>query len=299
MTIMANARSTGDHDQNDARRRQHLPLKRWAALSLRRRRVAEGRPYQDPALPIAHRNERKLVMASPTIVLIHGAFGDASSWRPVFDRLAGDGHSVLAPPNPLRGLPYDSAYTASLIDQLDGPVVLVGHSYGGAVTTVAGSSDKVTGLVYVAGLAPDQGESVNDLQTRFPSLAMGPLVRPAQLPDGSVEASIDPARFHDVFCADLPDAEAAFMAISQRPVAATAFDDPATTAAWRSKPSWAVFGTADRPVAPDLHRFQYQRAHSTVTEVEGASHFLMLSQPDTVASVIRDAATASAVNRAA
>jgi len=238
-------------------------------------------------------------MANPAIVLIHGAFGDGSSWRPVFDRLVGDGHTVLAPPNPLRGLPYDTSYTASVIDQVDGPIVLVGHSYGGAVITVAGSSDKVAGLVYVAGLVPDEGESVNDLQERFPSLAMGPLVRPTSLPDGSVEASIDPARFHEVFCADLPDADGAFMAISQRSVSATAFDDPATAVAWRSKPSWAVFGTADRPVAPDLHRFQYERADSAVTEVEGASHFLMLSQPDIVAGVIREAVTASAVNRAA
>ena len=137
-------------------------------------------------------------MPSPTIVLVHGAFADASSWRPVYDRLAGDGHAVLAPPNPLRGIPYDASFTASVIDQIDGPVVLAGHSYGGAVITVAGSSDKVTGLVYVAGVTPDEGESVNDLQGRFPSLAMGPLVRPAQLADGSVEVSIDPARFHDV-----------------------------------------------------------------------------------------------------
>jgi pimeloyl-ACP methyl ester carboxylesterase len=230
---------------------------------------------------------------------VHGAFGDASSWRPVFDRLVGDGHTVLAPPNPLRGIPYDASFTASVIDQLDGPVVLVGHSYGGAVITVAGGSDKVAGLVYVAGVVPDEGESVNDLQGRFPSLAMGPLVQPVSLPDGSVDVSIDPARFHDVFCADLSDADAAFMAISQRPVSATAFDDPATAAAWRGKPSWAVFGTADRPVAPELHRFSYDRAGSTVTEVEGASHFLMMSQPDIVAGVIREAVIASAVNRAA
>jgi pimeloyl-ACP methyl ester carboxylesterase len=238
-------------------------------------------------------------MSSPTIVLIHGAFGDASSWRPVFDRLVGDGHTVLAPPNPLRGIPYDASYTSALIDQLDGPVVLVGHSYGGAVITVSGISDKVAGLVYVAGVAPDEGESVNDLQARFPSLTMGPLVQPVSLPDGSVEASIDPARFHDVFCADLPDAEAAFMAISQRSVSATAFDDPAAAAAWRAKPSWAVFGTADYPVAPALHRFSYDRAGSTVTEVDGASHFLMRSQPDIVAGVIREAVMASALNQAA
>ena len=238
-------------------------------------------------------------MAAPTIVLVHGAFADASTWRPVFDRLQRDGHAVLAPPNPLRGLPHDASYTASVIDQLDGPVVLVGHSYGGAVITVAGSSDKVVGLVYVAGVAPDEGESVNDLQRRFPSLAMGPLVQPVSLPDGSVELTIDPARFPDVFGADLPAADAAFRAISQRSISATAFDDPATAAAWRATPSWAVFGTADQPVAPELQRFAYDRAGSTVTEVEGASHLLTISQPDIVAGAIRDAVTASAVNRAA
>jgi pimeloyl-ACP methyl ester carboxylesterase len=238
-------------------------------------------------------------MPSPTIVLIHGAFADASTWRPVVDRLAGDGHAVLAPPNPLRGLEYDASYTASVIDAIDGPVVLVGHSYGGAVITVAGSSDKVVGLVYVAAVAPDEGESVNDLQGRFPSLAMGSLVRPVSLPDGSVEVTIDPARFRDVFGADLPAADAAFRAISQRSVSGTAFDDPATAAAWRTTPSWAVFGTADQPVAPELQRFAYDRAGSTVTEVEGASHLLMVSQPDIVAGVIREAVMASAVNRVA
>jgi pimeloyl-ACP methyl ester carboxylesterase len=214
----------------------------------------------------------------------------------VYDQLARDGHTVLAPPNPLRGVAHDASYTESVIDQLDGPVVLVGHSYGGAVITVAGSSDKVAGLVYVAGVVPDEGESVNDLQGRFPSLAMGPLVRPLGLPDGSVEISIDPARFPDVFAADLPADDAAFRAISQRPVASTAFDDPATAAAWRTKPSWAVFGTGDRPLAPELHRFSYDRAGSKVTEIEGASHLVMLSQPEIVAGVIREAAIASTIS---
>jgi pimeloyl-ACP methyl ester carboxylesterase len=177
--------------------------------------------------------------------------------------------------------------------------VLVGHSYGGAVITVAGNSDKVAGLVYVAGVVPDEGESVNDLQGRFPSLAMGPLVRPTELSDGSVEISIDPARFPDVFAADLPADDAAFLAISQRPVSAAAFDDRATAAAWRAKPSWAVFGTGDLPVAPALHRFSYDRAGSRVTEVEGASHVVMLSQPDIVAGVIRDAVIASTVSAVA
>jgi pimeloyl-ACP methyl ester carboxylesterase len=238
-------------------------------------------------------------MSKPTIVLIHGAFADASIWRRVYDQLTRDGHTVLAPPNPLRGVAYDASYTDSVIGQIDGPVVLVGHSYGGAVITVAGSSDKVAGLVYVAGVVPDEGESVNDLQGRFPSLAMGPLVRPLELANGSVEISIDPARFPDIFGADLPADDAAFRAISQRPVAVTAFDDPATAAAWRDKPSWAVFGTGDRPVAPELPRFSYDRVGSKVNEVDGASHLLMLSQPEIVAGVIREAVVASTVSAVA
>ncbi len=238
-------------------------------------------------------------MPSPTVVLVHGAFADASTWRPVFDQLNREGHAVLAPPNPLRGVAYDSSHTTSLLDQLDGPVVLVGHSYGGAVITVAGNSDKVAGLVYVAGVVPDVGESVNDLQGRFPALAMGPLIQPTPLSDGSVEVSIDPAQFHEVFAADLPAEDGAFLAIAQRPVAASAFDDPATAAAWRTKPSWAVFGTADRPVAPALHRFSYERAGAKVTEVQGASHLLMLSQPNIVAGVISEAAKAATLSQAA
>jgi pimeloyl-ACP methyl ester carboxylesterase len=231
-------------------------------------------------------------MSKPTIVLVHGAFGDASSWRSVYDLLDGDEYTVVATANPLRGLASDAAYLEGLIDTLDGPVVLVGHSYGGPVITVAGNSDKVAALVYVAGLAPDEGESVGDLQERFPPLAMGNVLKPRPLPDGGAELSVDPERFHDVFAADVSDADAAFRAHAQRPVAPNAFEEPATAAAWRAKPSWAVFGTGDLPVGPALHRFQYDRAGSTVTEVEGASHFLMLSQPEVVARVIREAVTA-------
>jgi pimeloyl-ACP methyl ester carboxylesterase len=235
-------------------------------------------------------------MPKPTILLIHGAFGDASSWRPVFDRLDGDDYTVLAPPSPLRGVAADAAYTAAVIEQLEGPVVLVGHSYSGSVISVAGASDKVAGLVYVAAFAPDEGESIADLQGRFPSLAMGNFLQPRPLPDGGVELSVDPQRFHDIFSADVPEDQAAFMAHAQRPLSATAFEEPASSAAWRTKPSWAVFGTADQPIAPQLHRFSYERAGSQVTEVEGASHFLMLSQPDAVAGVIREAVLACAAN---
>jgi pimeloyl-ACP methyl ester carboxylesterase len=232
-------------------------------------------------------------MSKPTIVLVHGAFGDASSWRSVYDLLDGDEYTVIAPANPLRGLASDASYLEGLIEQLDGPVVLVGHSYGGPVITVAGNSDKVAGLVYVAGVVPDEGESVSDLQDRFPPLAMGTVLQPRPLPDGGAELSVDPQRFHEVFTADLPDGDAAFMAHAQRPVSPTAFEEPATAAAWRAKPSWAVFGTGDLPVGPALHRFPYDRAGSKVTEVEGASHFLMLSKPEVAARVIREAVTAT------
>ena len=235
-------------------------------------------------------------MSKPTVVLVHGAFGDASSWRAVFDYLDGDEYDVLAAAIPLRGIASDASYLGAVIDQLDGPVVLAGHSYGGCVITVAGASEKVAGLVYVAGFAPDEGESITDLQTRFPSLAMGNFLDPRPLPDGGVELTVQPQRFHDIFCADVSDAEAAFMAHAQRPLLAAVFEEPAATAAWRTTPSWAVFGTADQPIAPQLHRFSYDRAGSKVTEVDGASHFVMLSKPYVVASVIREAAMASAAH---
>jgi pimeloyl-ACP methyl ester carboxylesterase len=235
-------------------------------------------------------------MPKPTILLIHGAFGDASSWRPVFDLLNGDEYTVLAPPSPLRGVAADASYTAAVIDQLEGPVVLVGHSYSGCVITAAGASDKVAGLVYVAGFAPDEGESITDLQGRYPSLAMGNFLQPRPLPGGGVELSVDPERFHEIFCADVPDDQATFMAHAQRPIVATAFEEPATAAAWRAKPSWAVFGTGDQPIAPQLHRFSYERAGSKVTEIESASHFVMLSQPDAVAGVIHEAVMACATH---
>jgi pimeloyl-ACP methyl ester carboxylesterase len=226
-------------------------------------------------------------MSQPTIVLVHGAFADASGWRPVFDALKRDGHdhAVLAPPNPLRGVATDAAYTASVVDSLEGPVLLVGHSYGGAVISVAGRSQKVAGLVFVNGFAPEEGESLNQLGGRFAAPTAAQHFRQAQSPDG-VEVYIDPAGFHESFAADLPVADAAFMAISQRPIAGSTFDEPAACAAWHEKPSWAVLATADGAINPDLHHFSYERAGTTVTEVDGASHVVMLSHPDVVAGLI-------------
>jgi pimeloyl-ACP methyl ester carboxylesterase len=167
------------------------------------------------------------------------------------------------------------------------------------VITVAGTSDKVAGLVYVAGFVPDEGETIADLQARFPSLAMGNFLQPRSLPDGSAELSVDPDRFQNIFCADVPDDVAAFMAHAQRPLVASAFEEAAAAAAWHTKPSWGVYGTGDQPIAPQLHRFSFGRAGSTVTEIEGASHFVMVSEPDIVVGVIRDAAKSAAADLAA
>jgi pimeloyl-ACP methyl ester carboxylesterase len=238
-------------------------------------------------------------MSKPTIVLVHGAFGDASSWRGVFDLLEGGDYSLLAAALPLRGVAADVAYLEVVIAQLDGPVILVGHSYAGCVITVAGASDKVGALVYVAGFVPDVGESIADLQGRFPSLAMGDFLRPRPLPDGGAELSVDLDRFQNIFCADVRDDVATFMAHAQRPLVASAFEEAVPAAAWHAKPSWGVFGTGDQPIAPQLHRFSYGRAGSAVTEIEGASHFVMVSEPDIVAGVIRDAVTSVAVDLAA
>ena len=238
-------------------------------------------------------------MSRPTIVLVHGAFGDASSWRGVFDLLDGGEYDVLAAALALRGVASDAAYLGAVIDQLDGPVVLVGHSYAGMVITDAGASDKVRALVYVDAFIPDAGESITDLQTRFPSLGLGDFLRPRPLPDGTVELTVDPDRFQDVFCADVPDDLATFMAHAQRPLAANVFDESPVAAAWRTKPSWAIVGTRDLPIAQELHRFSYNRAGSTLTEIDGASHFALVSNPDIVAGVIHTATTTSAANLAA
>jgi pimeloyl-ACP methyl ester carboxylesterase len=228
-------------------------------------------------------------MDDPTIVLVHGAFADASSWRRLYAELAADKLMVKAPANPLRGIGADAEYTRSVIEQIDGPVLLVGHSYGGAVITAAGNADNVVGLVYVAGYAPDEGESLEELGSNFPASLAGPYLTPSPLPDGGTELLLDPSGFHEVFAADLPADETAFMAIAQRPLAGMAFTEPAPTPAWRSKPSWAVLPTADGAIHPAVHRFSYDRAGATVTEAEGASHAVMLSRPDIVAEVVRAA----------
>jgi pimeloyl-ACP methyl ester carboxylesterase len=238
-------------------------------------------------------------MARPTIVLVHGAFADASSFRGLYDRLLPEDVTIIAPPNPLRGLTGgDGEYLKSVIHEIDGPVLLVGHSYGGSVITAAGTDDNVVGLVYISGFAPDEGENLTDLQSKFPAPGIIPYIVEHELPGGGKEFTLAPEGFHESFCADIPAEDAAFYAISQRPLAGVALSESAPTPAWRTRPVWAVLPTADRCIDPGVHRFSYDRMGATVTEIEGSSHVAMVSHPNEVAEVVMTAVHASVMQPA-
>ena len=219
------------------------------------------------------------------VVLVHGGFVDGSGWQGVYDALTADGYRVAVVLNPTLSLEDDAAVTRRVIDNLDGPVVLVGHSYGGAVITQAGLQDKVIALVYVCAFAPDKGESVNTLIAGFP--ANGP--QPPILPPVEGFLLLDRDKFHASFAADLPAAEAAFMADSQVPWGVNALGGTITEAAWRIKPSWYMVTAEDRMIPPSAQRAMAERTGATVTEA-AASHSVYVSQPNAVASVIKQAA---------
>jgi pimeloyl-ACP methyl ester carboxylesterase len=228
----------------------------------------------------------------PTVVLVHGAFADSSSWTGVIERLQAEGIAVTAPPNPLRGLDADVAYLTDYLTQTPGPVVAVGHSYGGAVISdAANRASNVSGLVFVAAFAPDEGEVLGQVSaTSKDSILMTALVA-HQYPtsDGTaVEFFVDPTKFRDVFAADLPTEQAAVLAATQRPVAAAAFADIVRTPAWRDIPSWAIVATADKAAGTDLVRSMAERAGAMTTEVD-ASHLVLVSHPDVVTDVILQA----------
>ncbi|WP_217141691.1 alpha/beta fold hydrolase [Streptomyces sp. AC627_RSS907] len=235
--------------------------------------------------------------APPTVVLVHGAFTEAAGWIGVIDELQRGGIPVLAVANPLRGLSFDAAYVASFVSQIDGPVVLVGHSYGGALITVAGTADNVVGLVYVAAYVLEEGESLRELQDRFPAPPLvGSLKRWTYPADGggtATEFSIAPEAFPSVFAADVSPTVAEVLAAAQRPLAASAFTEAASAAAWRTRPSWALVAGADQAINPDVERFGARRAGATTIELDGASHAVTVSQPAVVAGLIRDAVHAT------
>jgi pimeloyl-ACP methyl ester carboxylesterase len=229
-----------------------------------------------------------------TIVLVHGAFADASSWSPVIERLQKEGMKATAPPNPLRSLAGDSAYIASFIGQIEGPVLAVGHSYGGAViTNAATDAENVVGLVYVGALAPDEGETIGAIEgdSRDSVLlsALIPLQYPTENGGTATEFAINPEKIQEAFSGDLSPEQNALIAATQRPIAEGIFAEESGPPAWKSKPSWAVVPTGDKAVGADVVRSMAERAGATITVLEG-SHVVMLSQPDAVAEVIMTAA---------
>ncbi|HEY7256992.1 MAG TPA: alpha/beta hydrolase [Solirubrobacterales bacterium] len=235
---------------------------------------------------------------SPTVVLVHGAFADGSSWNAVIERLLARGVKVKAPANPLRGISIDSAYTAGVFDQTPGPVLAVGHSYGGAVISNAAKQAKnVIGLVYVAAFATEEGESLGEATARSEVAVLSSAQVPQHYPsaDGgepAVEFAIDPGKFQDAFAADLPAEQTALMSATQRPVAELAFSEANGPPAWKDLPSWAVVATADRAAGADVVRSMAERAGATITEVD-SSHVVMLSHPEAVTNVILEALAAS------
>ncbi|HEX5165524.1 MAG TPA: alpha/beta hydrolase [Thermomicrobiales bacterium] len=229
--------------------------------------------------------------APVTVVLVHGAFADSSSWTGVIERLQAVGVRVIAPPNPLRGAAHDAAYIASFLDQISGPVLVVGHSYGGVVITNAASMAKnVVGLIYVAAFAPDEGETLLEIESDSRDSVLVSALLQYQYPtepgaETVVEFVVDPDKFHEAFAADLPMRQTAVMAATQRPASLLAFSEPTGTPAWKSLPSWAVVATGDKAAGSDVVRQMAKRAGATTTEVEG-SHAIMLSQPQVVTDMI-------------
>jgi pimeloyl-ACP methyl ester carboxylesterase len=217
------------------------------------------------------------------IVLVHGAFADGSGWKSVFEILSNDGYDVTAAQPPLTGLEDDVAAVARILRRQDGPTILVGHSYGGAIITEAGIDSHVVALVFIAAHAPDVGETQTENGKRFPSADA------IRLTDDGY-AFLDPVRFPAEFAADLPKQQADFEAHAQVLTASAAFSTPIRNAAWKAKPSWYMVAKSDRIINPDLERMYAKRANSTTVEIEGASHSVYASHPVQVAKLIEDAA---------
>ncbi|GAA2529352.1 alpha/beta fold hydrolase [Winogradskya humida] len=229
---------------------------------------------------------------STTVVLVHGAFADASSYAALIPELLDAGIPVVAPAVPNRSLVGDAAYVASVVRSINGPVLLVGHSYGGAVITVAGAEENVKGLVYLAGYALDEGESLGQLQGGFPDsdLAAALVYTPFPNPGGEdgTDVSVDVEKFPHIFAADVDPALSRILAVSQRPLAGAAFAEPAPVAAWKTKPAWGIVSSSDHTINPDVERFGYNRAGVKAIEID-SSHLVMLSHPREVADLIKEA----------
>jgi pimeloyl-ACP methyl ester carboxylesterase len=229
-----------------------------------------------------------------TIVLVHGAFAESASWDGVIDPLVAEGHRVVAAANPLRGLAADAQSVSDLVRTIEGPVVLVAHSYGGAViSNVDLDAGEIAGLVYVNAFAPEPGENCFGLAAMFPGSMLGEdTTRPVSRSDGTTDLYVAPDSFHDIFCQDVPASQAALMATTQRPATQEALVEPSgERPLWKDVPSWFLIGEEDRIIAPELQRFMAHRAGSQRTvAVEGASHAIPVSRPDATVHPILEAA---------
>lgn len=228
----------------------------------------------------------------PTIVLVHGSFADSSSWNGVIPRLQAQGYRVIAATNPLRSVAGDAESVASVLKAIEGPIVLVAHSYGGFVITNA-ATNNVKALVYVAGFAPEEGENAFQLSTRFPGSMLGDALWPVPLSDGSADLYIRQEKFHQLFAVDVPAEQTALMAVTQRPGRDAGLTEASESPAWKSIPSWFVFGELDRVIPAAVHRFMAERAGAReVVEIKGASHAVGVSQPEAVTEMILHAVKA-------
>jgi pimeloyl-ACP methyl ester carboxylesterase len=231
--------------------------------------------------------------AKPTIILVHGAFADSSSWDGVTAKLEKDGYTVIGVANPLRSVKSDASAVASVLHSVSGPVVLVGHSYGGSVISAAApGAANVKALVYVAAFAPESGETAVGLSGKFPGSTLGPaLAPPVALADGGKDLYIQQSKFHQQFAADLPEAQARLMATGQRPVTDAALNEASPAPAWKTIPSWFIYGKADKNIPAAAQDFMAKRAKARKTIViDGASHVVMTSHPAEVAKLIEEAA---------
>lgn len=228
-----------------------------------------------------------------TVVLVHGAFAESSSWDAVIPKLEAKGYKVIAAANPLRGLKTDAEFVGGVVASVDGPVVLVGHSYGGSVITNAASGHpNVKALVYIDGFAPEPGETAVALAGQFPGSTLAPaLAPPVALPGGGKDLYIEQEKFRAQFAADVAEPAAKLMFTTQRPVTEAALNEPAGEAAWKTIPSWFIYGSLDKNIPPAAHVFMAKRAHAKETvEIKGGSHVVMISHPDEVADMIMRAA---------
>ena len=232
----------------------------------------------------------------PTVILVHGAFAESSSWNGVIDVLVADGYTAIAAANPLRGIGPDASQASDLVLSVEGPVVLVGHSYGGAViTNVDRSAGDIRALVFVAGFAPDTDDSAATLSGRVPGSTLGETLQFVDLGEHGRDMYIAQDKYHSQFCADLPASQAAQMAVTQRPVTESALGETSgSDPLWKDIPSWFIYGELDKNIPADSHAFMAERAGSKRTlEVKGASHVVGMSHPVDTARLILEAARAA------